>query len=328
MRFIKAHILGAIKASWTTAFVLFGIIFVVQYVYTDLDHIGPSLHLSPTPLAVTLVLHSGFWLFSSLYWKYLIRVMTKGNISVKQSFSQFVLLSIGKYLPGKVWGMIARGAQLKRSGINAMEVVTATFYEQLIVLHSAAILSSMLFAVLRPTWWAWLLALAAVGSPALVAVLPKFGIKIYTSIARKIGSDQGAHLPRPITVSRYVVLVHVYSIAWIINGLVLAGIYATFFQEAVFSTDIVLALILANTVSIAAGFLAIFAPGGIGVREAVNSSILSYVMPLKDAVLLNIFFRLWLTATDVLLGSVIILMAIRTRGYANQNPVSSETRRT
>jgi glycosyltransferase 2 family protein len=227
---MKAHILGAIKTSWTMVFVLFGIIYVARYLYSDLDHIGPSLHFSPASLAVTLVLHSGFWLFSSLYWKYLIRILTKGDISVTQSFSQFVLLSIGKYLPGKVWGMIARGAQLKRMGINTTEVVTATFYEQLIVLHSAAILSSILFAVLRPFWWTWLLALAVVGSPLLMASLPKFGIKIYTSIARKIGRDQAAHLPRPITVIRYVVLVHLYSIAWIINGLVLAGIYATFFQ--------------------------------------------------------------------------------------------------
>jgi uncharacterized membrane protein YbhN (UPF0104 family) len=59
-----------------------------------------------------------------------------------------------------------------------------------------------------------------------------------------------------------------------------------------------------------AGFLAFFAPGGIGVREALSTSIMAAVIPLDQALAIAICFRIWTTFTD-LLGGVLALMCCR-----------------
>jgi len=70
--------------------------------------------------------------------------------------------------------------------------------------------------------------------------------------------------------------------------------------------ELLLALMLANTVGNTLGFLALFAPGGIGVREGVASSILAGFMPLGDAVMLSLLFRLWTVVLDALCSLVLL----------------------
>jgi hypothetical protein len=48
------------------------------------------------------------------------------------------------------------------------------------------------------------------------------------------------------------------------------------------------------------GFLAIFTPGGIGVREGVLVFLLSSIFPLPVSTLISLLSRLWMTLGEVL----------------------------
>jgi uncharacterized membrane protein YbhN (UPF0104 family) len=63
-------------------------------------------------------------------------------------------------------------------------------------------------------------------------------------------------------------------------------------------------------VGITLGFFAIFAPAGIGVREGVTSAILLNQMPLTDALLLSLLYRLWVVAIE-LSGGLLALWSAR-----------------
>jgi uncharacterized membrane protein YbhN (UPF0104 family) len=63
------------------------------------------------------------------------------------------------------------------------------------------------------------------------------------------------------------------------------------------------ALALASTL----GVLAVFAPGGLGVREGVLVYLLSHIMPEGVSVVLSILTRLWMTVIELGLVGMIYL---------------------
>ncbi|MDM8562965.1 hypothetical protein QUF54_06395, partial [Candidatus Marithioploca araucensis] len=88
---------------------------------------------------------------SSFTWKYLLLMVGNVFISPFQSFSQLVFVSIGKYMPGKVWGMVARGTQLKELGIDIRGIFLISIQEQMLLLHASAVVSAILIGFLIET---------------------------------------------------------------------------------------------------------------------------------------------------------------------------------
>ena len=70
---------------------------------------------------------------------------------------------------------------------------------------------------------------------------------------------------------------------------------------------------LANTVGFLAGFAALFAPGGLGVREAMTATVLIPYIPMEQAAILSIAFRVWTTTIDVLLAGGLVWQTTRSR---------------
>ena len=66
--------------------------------------------------------------------------------------------------------------------------------------------------------------------------------------------------------------------------------------------------ILSLTAGYLAGFLAIFAPGGVGVREGVGAAFLSSIVTLEEAVLLMLLFRVWVVLAELAAGAVVLAM--------------------
>jgi uncharacterized membrane protein YbhN (UPF0104 family) len=95
-------------------------------------------------------------------------------------------------------------------------------------------------------------------------------------------------------------------------GLVFCGIFYSAFPMEV-QTKLPMALVLANTVGVVAGFVAIFSPGGIGVREAISSAILAGFIPTADAVVLSLLFRLWTVVMEAIFGGFGLIIAARSR---------------
>lgn len=300
-----------LRRTWLALFITFSLVFVLHQLLANAEQLRTPLRLSPGPLLAAAGLQALFWVFSGFFWRSLVARFSAHTITLPQSIAQLSLLSIGKYLPGKVWGMVARGAHLTRLGVSASAegVVAATIYEQLVILHSALILSGTSLSVLfLDATLALALSSALLASAFLGPRLLPLALRLYRHVSRRVSSANSAGPSPPMpTVNPLAYNTHIlgYSAIWLLNGLVLAALYVAFFSPL---SDVrTLALIVsANTVSITAGFLALFAPGGVGVREAVASGILVAAMPWDDAILLSILFRTWLIVVDLLLGGIFV----------------------
>ena len=238
------------------------------------------------------------------------------------------LIVLGKYIPGKIWGLVARGADMYvRHGISKTQSLAATYVEQFFLLYIGIAMGSVIFLnqILEiPYFFGVLMGLLLIflSAPIYNSSL-EFMINIYIKINSKITGKEpvtGSEKKLGERVTRlYSIKLSVYFLSiWVISGTILFFLYISLF-ESTSSLQLYLVVLAANSLSVIIGFFAFFAPGGIGVREGVSSAILSAFMSPEEAITLVIIFRIWVVITEISSGA--IALGIRSRLVTNRNLV-------
>jgi hypothetical protein len=96
----------------------------------------------------------------------------------------------------------------------------------------------------------------------------------------------------------YVLVWLFLTAAFMFIGVAVLGLELGFANMAV--------MVMAITGGFLAGFLALFAPGGVGVREGVGAAILVPLMTLENALLLMLLFRGWVVVAELLAGALVL----------------------
>lgn len=302
-----------IQKVWLALFILASMVFVTGYFYHDAIKFWHVLHLSHGFLLAAAVIQVFYWFTASSIWRKIVLMLSCAKLSLLQSYCQLTMVGIGKYLPGKVWGMVARGLHLKKHGVSLENTFLATFYEQYILLHASVVLCAALVVVLLPARYFWLAGVAVVLAVVLGTFMRDYGIRGFLFFWHKLRKEGPATVRTGVPARAYLSLLGRFTLLWVLNGLVFSSLYFALFRSMP-DVKLIATLILANTVGITVGFLALFAPGGIGVRELVSSAILAHAVPVADAVLLALIYRLWVVAMEMLSGVAIlpIVTAFRT----------------
>ena len=89
-----------------------------------------------------------------------------------------------------------------------------------------------------------------------------------------------------------------YFTVWISLGVVLYSLDLSLFQKQI-SVELAVRMVLSCTVGLCAGFVAVFAPGGLGVREAVAATLLAQSMSWPEATFLVLVFRVWIAGLEL-----------------------------
>ncbi len=202
--------------------------------------------------------------------------------------------SLGKYLPGKVWAVAGMAAMAQRAGVAAWAATGAAVLNQLLALGAGTAAVALTGPDLLAARYPWirgaLLALLA-ASLAVTALLASPAL-LRRGLALA-GFELGAHAapsPRALAAAFGANLV-----AW-------AGYGASLWLLARGLLPVALppaAAIGAFAASYIAGFLALLAPGGLGVREGVFILMLQGPLGTPAAVALAVASRLLLTVTEV-----------------------------
>ncbi len=246
-------------------------------------------------------------LIISYAWKCNMHICTGKAISLKACFCQVSLVLVGKYIPGKIWGMYARSLHLLSHNISYRESLLGTYLEQLISVHSG-----LAFGIT-----AWLIAVKSwLILPSLIFIIvsilfsPLIQNKIFRLLSRyrKNNDDEMDVTGFEIDRRSYSILFMLYLMEWVFVGLVLVVLYFALFTMPA-SADLILLLMGSSAVAFVAGFFAFFAPGGIGVREGVIIGLLSQHLLLADSVVLVLMFRLWFTCSDVIAGLLGLMLS-------------------
>lgn len=253
-----------------------------------------------------------FLLVTAFAWRRLVMMFTRVAVPFASAFSQVALVLVGKYLPGKIWGMALRGNDLMKRGITFHDMLKCNYTEQLVSLHAGAVLGLVVWLVInRPPFWVVGLVLL-LASPLYVCLLNNVAGAALVGAIKKVWHKQGLALFH-IPLGSYVLLFLVYLLEWLCIGGILACLWSAVSPGGPGGNDVVL-LIGVNAIAMIAGFLAFFSPGGLGVREGVMVGLLAGQLGLSGALLLSVVFRGWLILSESLAGLVAVKLLSRQSG--------------
>ena len=199
---------------------------------------------------------------------------------------------LGRYIPGSVTWVIGKVVFASKIGIAKARLAVSSFLEAVLQLLTVLLTATLLLLVDPRTFefagqWIWLLLLAAL--VGIVFVLPPV-FRIWAALAyrlvRKSELDEKL-IPggRPLLQG---------FLLFVLSSL-LSGLALFFVAMAVvpgLGFENMLFILAASNLASAISMVAIFAPAGIGVREAVQIAALSVVMSPEQAVVVAIAMRL------------------------------------
>lgn len=239
------------------------------------------------------------WWSLSYSWKTSLRLMGKHHITTGDAFVHVTLCNAAKYIPGSLWGYLARHHLLVADGVSHLNGISVMSWDALGSLLSGTFVGSLLCitVIFQGDVQLWLIWSILSLLPVVIA-LPRVLLLMPTSWRRMFRIDV---LDVKDSGTRFLLVNLTYTFTWLIVGASYCTVSAMILPEFPTLRD---AFILAGSccLGIVAGFLAFFAPGGIGVREALSSSVMATVVPLEHAFAIAICFRIWTTFTDILGG--------------------------
>jgi hypothetical protein len=228
--------------------------------------------------------------------------------------------NLGRYIPGKVWQVGAMGAMAHRAGVPPFIAAGSAIVISLVnVVVGFAVVGAtgtrLATSVVPGASGGWVV-MALASMTALVLALPWLlpGLtRISFRLVRRVPPADPARLPpRAIWMAALGC-----GVAWLLYGVAFRELTVGVLGSA--SGD-VSSYVAVFTLSYLLGFLALFAAGGIGVREVVMATLLvtAGLAARPEAVVLVVVSRLWLTVLEIVPG--IVLLALRGTGSNTRVP--------
>ena len=239
-------------------------------------------------------------------WRLLLRDWG-GELAFLPAVRIWTIANLGRWLPGKVWSVGALSVLAAREGVSGTAAAGAAVLGTLLNIgagFAVAVISGAdrLDSVYEGFRIAALTATAVfvAGALALPVILPP----VLRWFALKRGMPVAS---RQLTSTTLWGATAINVVSWLGYGLAFA-LFARGVTPQITGEPTL--FIAAYAASYLIGFLAIFSPGGLGVREAALSVILVGLGAAGqgDAVILGVTSRLWLTVLEVLPGLVCLLI--------------------
>ena len=260
---------------------------------------GPLLaNASPAYLALSFAIIAVYYLVFILGW---IRMLEAWGIVVpyRVALQAEMVSMLAKYVPGGVWTPAARTLALRRYG---GVTDTPTVLASILVEAGLSAISGVIVLVVSLAW------VHGVNAPlpALIAfallLTALLHPRVFRPLTNKILKPFGAHgiepLPFPLTLG----LLLFYCGTWLIGG------FAVYFMLRALGSEVGLATIpfLGGVSAFGAivAVLAVFAPSGLGVREASMYGLLLAITTEGPALGVTLVNRLAITLVEVILFGV------------------------
>lgn len=242
---------------------------------------------------VSLVLGN---VMQSLCWKNTLEdqniKVSRSQAIVSQGLSVFM-----KYMPGKIMTIVGRSAYVSKvTDSDAVECSISSFRAQIIELIFGVVIGVMVFFFIEVDPMLLVLSGAMlVGFVALLVFLKQF-LKLFIFLAKKFGKTLSF---QPFSVKFSLKKVFLFCLHWAFWG----GGFFLLAKSLVPTAPFY--LIFAFPLATVLGVAAIFAPGGVGVRESTLVLLLSLAgVEVGIATTLAVFSRLWFLAGDLTIFSV------------------------
>ncbi len=239
-------------------------------------------------------------------WRLLLRGWG-GELPYGTAVRIWTIANLGRYLPGKVWSIGALGVMASREGVSGVAAAGAAVLGTVLNIGAGFAVTVIFGAEGLDSIYPGVRRIAIAG-----AIVFGFGVLalplVLPTVLNRLAVWRGLPLTRePLRPSVIWIAAAINCVSWIGYGVA----FALFAQGVTprISSDPAL-FIAVYSASYLVGFLALFAPGGIGVREYALVALLVGLGAAGngEAVLLSATSRLWLTALEVLPGTIGLLL--------------------
>jgi uncharacterized membrane protein YbhN (UPF0104 family) len=275
-------------------------------------------HFNPWLLILSLLVLGGTIFFMIVLWRWLLARLG-GKISLSSAFRIFSISSLGRYLPGKVWQVVGMVYLGRKEGVRAEVGVWAALLAQILAVLSGFLVTiAALFAeqkrMLAPLldrlgvesislWW-FILPLVVI----LVLLHPRILERI-TNLLLKLFKREPLRFK--LSYMGLLGFFLLYVLSWLCYGtafyLFLASVNPLPISDWVIVTGGFAAAYIV-------GLLAVFVPGGLGVREGILALFLAGLVGSGVAAALSFGQRLWFTAMELTFVAISVIFLRRKNG--------------
>lgn len=243
----------------------------------------------PHIVASCLGLWFGYCLNSAL-WGRIVTDLGGPAIPLAVSIRLFFIANLGRYVPGKVWQIAGLVALAKGRGVPpATASAAAVLGQGIALLGATAVGLGAVWTFADGAAWRWVAPALVIAIPA-VGLIPQFfhwSATLWFRLAKTTPPDGLS----PMTAMR-----------WLLAGIVIWMVYACSFWLLVSGLGHDPGFLVTAPAFAAAyvlGYLMVFAPAGIGIREGFLLAILSPHLGAGVAGAVALIQRLWTTVLEI-----------------------------
>jgi len=206
---------------------------------------------------------------------------------------------LGRYAPGKVASVLGAAWLMRSRGVGLAAVIGASVLQQSlwVVLGLLSALPLTLWEPVRRVFPAAWLGCAVVGTVGILCLHPRVFLALANRLLKRLRIE-------PLAMTRGVRLYAAPAVA-VLAGIILAGVALWLIARALvpIGPDLLLLCIATGALSAVTGYLALFAPAGLGVREGVLLIILTPIIGPAPAAMTTVIARITQTLTEVAFGA-------------------------
>ncbi len=264
------------------------------------DQAGTLWHeaqqLSAPVVALAFVLNLGGLFCSLMVWRELLADLGS-RLSVTEAWRIMFIGQLGKYVPGSIWPVLAQSELGADRGISRSRTALSVLLGYAVMTCSGAVVAAVTlpFATAASVdQYFWILFLLPVAIVALSPPVLNRMLRLVLRLSRQPGLEQGVSFKGLARTMAWAVA------GWSFNGLM---VYVLMRQLAGDAQGTLLVSVGAYSLSWAAGFLAVFAPAGTGVREAVMVAVLHMRTTAAIALVIALVTRALAVLCDAVTGA-------------------------
>ncbi len=248
---------------------------------------------SPVLLLSASVLLIAVFIVDATGWALILRKLGETRLSLRHACWIWMASSISRYLPGGIWPYASRIAMAHAAGVKTGTTALSLVLETMLLAVSALVVSLPAIFGLAGARVSPLVAAAGIVL-GLCALHPRT-----LSVGRRLPGRAGRMLAeiQPVPYPQVLFLFFYYLVFWFLFGAAFT-LFAHSLGIAIAPIQAASAFALAFFL----GFIAIFSPGGLGVREGALYFLLAPQVGSAAALTLSVSSRLWMMLGE--LGSL------------------------
>ncbi|MDB5297854.1 MAG: hypothetical protein JWO31_3837, partial [Phycisphaerales bacterium] len=267
-------------------------------------------------LAASCLFALFLFVFRALVWRRLLKNFGH-KLPVWATVRIWSTGELARYLPGAVWQVAGRVYLAKPYGVRGSVVSTSQVMEIALFL-----LANLIVALAALAFLGWKSFHGAARTWIVVAVVlvPVLSMALHPKVFYPLADRVLARLGKPAIARRMRWKTLFELLLWNVLGLLVQGLAIYLVVAELLDLKLAKWWVVAGAYCLAwcAGFLAFWAPGGLGVREAVFIAAMTFAIPravhgtaLQDPqqrelflIFLGVLLRIWATAGELILAAV------------------------